>query len=803
MTKKETSSKNDDLQGVVLQIPKESLPERITYDVDALRKFIDFVFDAEDLPDDENILVWKSAGLSPGYPAKSVDDMLRQLKKATRPSKLYYGTSTTASDADGNLRNRKVLFKQFYVLVLDDIGTKVPVDKIPTGFKPTYIIETSKGNYQYGYVLDEPLDVLEQAEALVQLVYDGGFSDAGGKMATKLVRLPAGVNGKKGDGQNFPVKLVYMDENELWSPAEILDALDLGVTWPDVVADTEKVMKQRKVGKANLTPWSALKPELPSLDGSIDEVAEWLYASKRVKQETPEWLTIECPWSDTHTDGNDTASYSPMGWGQPPYKSSRIFHCFHEHCRGRKSHEFLKYVAELGGPAMPVSDQAHELVSRYAFDELESGVWDISADGQPNLIKLDSFNYKHPHKVSIPVEGKADVKIAETTLFKLAKGRVTVTGPTYDPTTTAKIVQKGNRLQVNLYTQPPWGDGDWDNKDLTMFKHFMEYLIPDEESRLFYLDWLSAKVQDMSFRGPAILMIAESQGTGRTTLGNMLATLFGHENAETVEFDRLSQGQSSQWNDWIVKPLIITNETLALGDDANFYKVYERLKELIDTTPQVVRVNPKWGKQRMQTTFSSFMLFSNHENAMKIADNDRRIYVLKNVKIPESPEYFVKLNDWLEGGQWARSVWRWLRQRKVDVGKLVAPQTDNKAKRAMIQASKQPIDVAVDAVLASWPTGMLAAFQIKEMLRPFHTRFQLKDIAKADGRVQTILSKSTFTVDGKHAIGNKSGYRVWRIKGRDCPDEFNRDEVVHELTTELFSAMREAVEDALAENDFT
>ena len=802
MTKKKTSSKNDGPQGVVLEIPKESLPERITYDVDALRKFISFVFDDEDLPDDENILVWKSTGMSPGYPSKSVEGMLAQLKKATRPQKLYYGTSTTEPDADGSLRNRKVLFKQFYVLVLDDVGTKVPLEKIPAGFTPTYIIESSKGNFQYGYVLHEAITNLEQATALVQLVYDGGFSDAGGAMATKLVRLPGGVNGKKGDGENYPVTLVSMDEENLWTPDEILDALDLGVKWSDVVADCDKVMKERKVGKSKLTAWSGVKPELPSLDGSIDEVAEWLYSAGRVKQETPEWLTIECPWCDSHTEGGDnTASYSPIGWGVPPYQASRIFHCFHEHCRGHKSGDFLKYVADLGGPAMPVRDEAHELVSRYAFDRLDNGVWDIHVQGQPEHIKMDAFNYEHPHKVIIPVEGKdAGIKVPETSLFKLAKGRITVSGPTYDPTTPAKIVKHGNRLHTNLYTQPSWGDGEYAASDIDMFTLFLEYLIPDMASREYYTDWLAAKAQSMAFRGPAILMIAPSQGTGRTTLGNMLATLFGRENVERVPFERLSQG-GGNFNDWIVKPIIITDETLALGDETNFFKVYERLKELIDTTPQEVRVNPKFGKQRFQTTYSSFMLFSNHENAMKIADNDRRIYVLKNVNVPATSEYFTKLNAWLEQGAWARSVWRWLRKREVNVGKLVAPPEKTKAKDDLMAASKQPLDIAVETVLKLWPVDQVAWCQIGPILAHWKMKYRLKDIEKFDTIAQAILKHQTFPIPNKVKL-DVGTRKVWYIKGRSSPIENNPAEVLHSVDQELHDRLKNEIEIALEEHDF-
>jgi hypothetical protein len=257
-------------------------------------------------------------------------------------------------------------------------------------------------------------------------------------------------------------------------------------------------------------------------------------------------------------------------------------------------------------------------------------------------------------------------------------------------------------------------------------------------------------------------MIAPSQGTGRTTLGNMLKVLFGRENVEKVPFARLTGG--GVYNDWAVKPLIITDETMAIGSDTDYYKVYETLKEIIDTTPEEIRINPKYGKQRFQTTYSSFMLFSNHEDAMKLANNDRRIYVINNAQQPASPEYFVELNDWLDKGKWAKSIWRWLRQRQVDIGELVKPPVQTAAKAGMIAASKRPIDVAVEAALHSWPVAYIAAFQLKDLIVKFTGRLRIDDAAKLDLITQRIYKANSFEVLGKVRIDDRV-VRVRSIKG--------------------------------------
>ena len=198
MTEKKISKENSAKQPITTDI----IPDRFTYNTEQIEEFLKVVFHA-DRPDEGNILTWFAPSAAPRYPM-DVPSLMKRLERGGTAAKLYFGTSTTITDPDENrLYNRKSLFCSFHVLVLDDIGTKVPFDKIPASFDPTYKIESSKGNWQYGYVLEEPLLVEEQATALVQLAYDAGLSDAGGKMATKLVRLPDGINGKVGNGQNF------------------------------------------------------------------------------------------------------------------------------------------------------------------------------------------------------------------------------------------------------------------------------------------------------------------------------------------------------------------------------------------------------------------------------------------------------------------------------------------------------------------------------------------------------------------------------------------------------------------------
>jgi len=167
------------------------------YDSDKVGEFLDLIF-PDTMLDNENVVTCVKKPTSKGWYACSEDELFAKLESKA-PKSLYYSTSTFNRDpADGKLYHRQSLFAALNIIVLDDVGTKVPFDKTPATFQPTYKLETSKGNFQWGYVLAEPVRDFEAASALVQLVYESGASDEGGKMPNKWVRMPEGINGKEG-----------------------------------------------------------------------------------------------------------------------------------------------------------------------------------------------------------------------------------------------------------------------------------------------------------------------------------------------------------------------------------------------------------------------------------------------------------------------------------------------------------------------------------------------------------------------------------------------------------------------------
>jgi len=720
--------------------PIEPSPRK--YDTALIADFLDMIFHAAP-PEGAEVLTWAvKKGRHPIYP-DTEENLLNYLDRTTLAKALYFGTATVKPDSAGKLYNRQALFESLHVLVLDDIGTKGGA--LPELLqRPTYIMETSKDNYQYGYVLDVPLTNFAAARALVQIMYEAGIADAGGKLPNKLVRLPEGVNGKAGVKENFITTLTATD-GPLWTPQELLDAVDSGATWDEIETDADLVMKQRNRLRAGTTPWAPFKPLYASMAGVIDPVMEWLAEEDQVVTETGDWVTIKCPRADEHSSGDGTAGYKPLGVGEQP--ESRAFHCFHDACSTFKTFEFLQHITTLDGPAVGVRDIAAGMVSTYAYDTINDCAWKIKDTITPRQISISGLKNTYPRSVRVgTAEGKIR-SVSEFSQWLTSESRVTVMGPMFDPNTDARIVERDGDLYINQYAPPPWGAGAYDEGEVDKFKHFIDYLIPDADEQHYFLDWLAAKCQNMGFRGAAIVMVAQAQGVGRSTLADMISVLLGVDNVRNEPFENIVGG--GEFNEWLEYPFIVSDETLNSGG-LGTYTAYEKLKELIDPRPRLMMINPKFGKKRRTMVHSSFLFLSNHSNALATPQGDRRIYVVTNPFTPKPPSYFTALNAWLDKTdangkpQWAAHVYRWLMQREVDMEAMLAPPETTVGKAAMLSESKGALDLVVESVLEHWPCEFVANKQIVTAVESFATRIELYDTPNYAARIKRIVAATTY-----------------------------------------------------------
>jgi hypothetical protein len=128
-----------------------------------------------------------------GWPASRADLAANSLSAETNN---YLGCSSFYPGDEGSFKARKARFAACHFLMLDDIGTKVPRNRLD-GFELSWLIETSPGNHQGGIILAEPLTDGAVAVRLLNAVINAGLCDAGATgPLSRWARLPAAINGK-------------------------------------------------------------------------------------------------------------------------------------------------------------------------------------------------------------------------------------------------------------------------------------------------------------------------------------------------------------------------------------------------------------------------------------------------------------------------------------------------------------------------------------------------------------------------------------------------------------------------------
>lgn len=732
--------------------------EPITYDYKIVDEFLNTVFHTE-LNSTENIACYFDA-YGQGFPIGE-EDFLKRITRTEKPAKLYFGTATVSVDPDrGVILNRIARFERYHVLVLDDIGTKVPKSKIPKDFEPTYIIESSPNNYQYGYVLEEPIESYEQARALVELVYGSGVTDEGGKLVNKKVRLPEGINGKRdSEHRQFRVHLETMD-GPYWTPEDILNTLGIAASWDSVVEDANAARK-RNTAVVGTSLWSPIRAHHASLDGVIDPIMEWLADNDMIINFDNDWAEIVCPWAVDHTDGKTSAYYSPVGYGDGDHKAYRTYNCFHSHGDTTKTTEFLAFVAENGGPECAPYDPAAALAASHVYDSLNNTIWGIK-EMFPRAYKgvegfKNTFN-QSVRRTVINDRGVAELKNTPLgTLFMHSPARVVISGTGFDPRTTARLITEDNVLKLNLFSPPQWGEGPYDVNTVNTFIEFLAYLIPDDTERGIFIEWLAAKVQNMGFRGWGMMMVAKDHGTGRGTLAMMLNRLFDHRNCADRTFKELLN-PSNSYNEWQTKLLVISNEASDTSDTKGFYDQCVQLREIIDTTPKYVEINNKYGRIETRLLCTSHLIFTNYENGAALDHDDRRMYVISNAYRPAEPEYFTKLNEWAneqdESGRYVfvNHVARWLKTVPVDLTKMNGRAPFTRAKSDMIAASASALDIFTHAFLAALPTPFSTPQMFREVAYKFDSRLgnPSERILKMlyEGGTDSAHPKNVFSIEG-------------------------------------------------------
>lgn len=241
----------------------------------------------------------------------------------------YFSLSRFMPNKEGEYRRKKKQFKSLHAIMLDDVGTKILLERLV--LSPSWLLETSPGNYQAGYILDDPIRCAKKSDQLMDAIIKAGLCDPGANGPTsRLARLPVAINGKSDP--------VFQCRLEVWDP---------GITYSleGLIAGFKLKLEEKKTKRPNYDSrelneddseevWCP-RPEENAVIVTLKERS--LY--KRPLGENRHDIT--CPWVVEHTNSLDggTAYFEP----DDNYPTGG-FKCQHGHCSNRNIRDLLNFL---------------------------------------------------------------------------------------------------------------------------------------------------------------------------------------------------------------------------------------------------------------------------------------------------------------------------------------------------------------------------------------------------------------------------------------------------------------------------
>ena len=212
--------------------------------------------------------------------------------------------------------------------------------------------------------------------------------------------------------------------------------------------------------------------------------------------------------------------------------------------------------------------------------------------------------------------------------------------------TRSLIARDEHNLKVlNIFQHPP-KPPEKVSVSHEMALEFIHYLLDGDQPSVDYLlNWIAHFVFKAHTRMHHGILISGSQGTGKSTLGKIVAEL-GGRSSRTITPQELG----GNFQDWMLNARLVIVEEVKQQKN---YEFYNNIKAYF--TNDVNRVNPKGKTPFDISNHLHFMMYSNSPNPITLDEDDRRFFYRLSKAKKRDKEYYSNLHNylWKLGGVWA------------------------------------------------------------------------------------------------------------------------------------------------------
>ncbi len=621
-----------------------------------------------------------------------------------RGQQVYFCISTVKDIPRQRLLQRRVEdCVRTYAVVLDDVASKVPVPLVP----PSWILESSPGNFQYGYRLDGGADPGEAA-ALIKALIAGGHTDPGAGGANRVMRIPGSLNAK-------PQHNGHRAKVTEWRP-------DCAYT-----LDTLAQLFGVSPGKAMVAPSRPQERDGP------DPNFDWLLGHGMIKDgpNARGWYSMTCPWEDAHQTPplDHGTDYKP---GDPG-----VFKCLHGSCAGQSNATLRAWILEQD-PEADIGVISRELVAsvgealgrlieplarsiffvldgkkvRAAIEKdlihvaSEDKYWSIQNNALIKHRALDDILTPGMRAAGLLQRGKEEKSKADMPphIWLRRNPRVRRVSKLTHRLGSPLIVE--NCLNIAPPIPEPVSSEAFEKHGVWAVALWLRLVLflccRNKTIARTVLDWLAMVVGDYNEKpGWAIMLKGRTQGTGKNLMLLPLAEAVGVEHYQEVTAVTLAE----PFNEYLTKRLIVANEIRSTTrGSVTGHDLYAKLKAYTARSGKTVTINAKNMRPYTAADVAAWAFTSNESAPLPLEPSDRRVFVIEPPDEPMPKKFYEAMVEWYNAGGHAacaaylRDRWARMTEERKRVLRTLPPMTQ--AKLDVIEMSDDGINSAVRAAIS-------------------------------------------------------------------------------------------------------
>jgi len=269
------------------------------------------------------------------------------------------------------------------------------------------------------------------------------------------------------------------------------------------------------------------------------------------------------------------------------------------------------------------------------------------------------------------------------------------------------IFEYEGKLMLNGYyvsgVEPCNAINDDGQAVIDMVREHVKFSISDEREQRILIDWLAYIVQNPGKRVNWALLLQGAQGSGKSYFVKLLQYVLG-EHVRNLDPTAIA----GRFTGWAHGSLVIGVEEIRISG-TNRYEVLDRMKPFI--TNDTIQIEEKGRDHRTVPNFTSYLMLTNHKDAIPLTSGDRRYCVIfSRIQSEEqlykelasekgAEQYFERLFN--ETARRADALKRWLLDWELSAE--FNPQgraPDTKARQMMMSVATSPERLAVeDAIM--------------------------------------------------------------------------------------------------------